>query len=82
MDTPLPLRRLRRILSAFGVEEDESRGKGSHTLFYKEFDDGRVSYPVPTNKNPVLLCNIRGCPRKFRLTPDHGVSDRDFYDAG
>jgi hypothetical protein len=82
VDRPLPLKRLRRILRSFDVEEDESRGKGSHTLFYKTFPDGTYTYPVPTHKDPVLVCYVKGCWRRFRLTPEHGVSDKDFYNAG
>ena len=42
---------LRRILRRYGVEEDSSRGKKSHTLFFKQFDDGEFTYligcPIP-----------------------------------
>lgn len=80
MDRPLPLKRLRRILKAFDVQEDPSRGKGSHTYFFKVIDDAEAGYPVPTNKNPVLICYIQGVRRKFKLTPNDGVSDKEFYD--
>ena len=81
MDRPLPLRRLRRILRTFDVNEDPSRGKGSHTLFYKQFPEGEFTYPVPTSNDPILVCYVKGCRRKFRLMPEHGVSDDDFYGA-
>lgn len=70
MDRPLPLKRLRKALRHFGVSEDPSRGKGSHTLFYKAFPEGVFTYPVPTDKDPVLVCYVKGCRRRFRLTPD------------
>jgi hypothetical protein len=79
MDRPLKLRELRRILSRYGVFEDSSRGKGSHTVFYRRFPDGLFSYPVPTTRDPVLVCYVKGCRKKFRLTPEHGVSDEEFY---
>jgi len=82
VDRPLPLKRLRKILRAFGVEEDPKRGKGSHTYFFKEFADGEQGYPVPTDRNPVLVCYVQGCRKAFRLRPENGVSDKQFYGAG
>jgi hypothetical protein len=74
----LKLNDLRRILRSFGVDEDTSRGKGGHTLFYKQFEDGRYSYPIP-NKSDALPCYVKGARKKFRLLPKDGVSDEDFY---
>ncbi len=74
----LKLRDLRRILAAFGVHADESSGKGSHIKFWKEFPDGRFSYPVP-NQPEVLPCYVKGCRKKFRLLPKDGVTDDEFY---
>lgn len=81
MDRPLPLKRLRKALRHFGVSEDPSRGKGSHTLFFKRFPEGEFTYPVPTSHDPVLVCYVKGCRRRFRLTPEHGVTDAQFYAA-
>jgi len=69
---------LRRILRSFGVEELAGRGKGSHTLYWKQFDDGRFTYPVP-NRKDVLPCYVKGARKKFRLLPDDGVTDEDFF---
>ena len=74
----LKLRELRRILSSYGVSEDSSAGKGSHTKFEKKFSDGSFSYPVPKDKD-VLPCYVTGCRKKFRLTPEDGVSDDEFF---
>ena len=74
----LKLRDLRKILRSFDVNEDTSKGKGSHTLFWKVFADGRFSLPVPKNKD-VLPCYVSQARRKFRLTPEDGVTDEDFY---
>ena len=46
----LTFRELRRILRSFGVQEDESRGKGGHTLFWKDFDDGRFTFLASTSR--------------------------------
>ncbi|MHB1033496.1 MAG: hypothetical protein ACYC35_01770 [Pirellulales bacterium] len=75
----LKLNDLRRILRHFGVQEDPSRGKGSHTVFFKRFSDGVFTYPVPTADNDVKTCYVRGCRKRFRLTEEDGVSDNEFY---
>jgi hypothetical protein len=75
----LSLKQLRKILRSFNVGEDPSGGKGSHTLFYKQFTDGMFTYPVPTNNNPVLPCYVNGSRKKFRLTEADGVSDEEFF---
>jgi hypothetical protein len=80
-DHPLKLRDLRRILSRFDVQEKPERGKGSHTLFVRLVDGRVASYPIPTNKNDVPTVYVRGARKRFRPTPDDGVSDADFYDA-
>ncbi len=55
----LKLHDLRRILARFGVQCSENRGKGGHVLFWKDFPDGRFSYPVP-NRKDVLPCYVKG----------------------
>jgi hypothetical protein len=74
----LKFRDLRKILRTYGVEEDRSRGKGDHILFFKQFDDGCFSYPIPDKPN-MLPCYVSGARRKFRLTRDDGVTDEEFY---
>ena len=78
-DRLLKLKTLRKRLRAFGVQEDPSRGKGSHTMFVKIFDDGTSTYPIPTTRKDILACYVTGCRRVFRLTEEDGVSDADFY---
>ena len=78
-DRSIKLKTLRKRLLAFDVAEDASRGKGSHTLFLKTFEDGTFSYPVPTTRSDVLKCYVKGCRRAFRLTEADGVSDKQFY---
>jgi predicted RNA binding protein YcfA (HicA-like mRNA interferase family) len=80
-DRTLKLRRLIQILKAFGVNSDSKRGKGSHMIFYKRIDGATVTYPIPTSSKDVLICYIRSCRKKFKLTEDDGVSDHDFYNA-
>jgi hypothetical protein len=74
----LKLNDLRRILKSYGVNESSNRGKGGHTLFWRDFDDGRFSYPVP-NKKDVLPCYVKGARKKFRLLPEDGTPDDEFF---
>lgn len=78
-DRPLKLHDLRRILRSFGVEEDPSRGKGSHTMFFRQFPEGFQSYPVPTHGSEVLRQYVAGCRKRFRLREQDGISDGEFY---
>jgi hypothetical protein len=79
-DRTIKLRRLRQILKSFGVQWNPGKGKGSHGSFIKAMEGGVFSYPVPDEKD-VLVCYVRGCRKKFKLTAEDGVSDQDFYDA-
>jgi len=45
----------------------------------KKVANGVLTYPVPTKHEPVLICYVKGCRRKFKLTPADGISDKEFY---
>lgn len=75
----LTLKELRRILRSFGVAEDPSRGKGSHTYFYKTFADGEYGYPIPTHDKDVANVYVMGIRKRLRLTESDGVTDADFF---
>ena len=77
----LTLKQLRKKLAEFGVSEDPSGGKGSHTVFWKTFSDGTYTYPVPTTRKDVLPCYVKGCRRRFKLMPEDGISDEEFFDG-
>lgn len=79
---PYPLKKLRRILTSFDVWEDPSRGKGSHTLFFRKVDDAVFSYPIPTHKKEINDSYVRGIRRKLKLDEENGVSDDDFFSRG
>lgn len=76
---PFQLRKLRRILTSFEAWEDTSRGRGSHTMFFRKIDGVVFSYPVPTHKPELNDCYVRGVRKKLKLTPKDGVSDSDFF---
>ncbi len=65
-------------MRGYGVDWDASHGKGSHGSFWKMIGGSYFSYPVPHEKD-VLVCYVRGCRKKFKLTAEDGVADRDFY---
>ena len=76
----MKLRDLRKALKRYGVWEDASRGDGSHTMFFRRIGNGVYSYPVPTHGSDlVLVCYVKGCRKKFKLTASDGVSDKAFY---
>lgn len=78
-DRPLKLRELKKILAKFGITEDKSRGKGSHTVFIKETDDGKVIYTIPTSKKDIGKPYIKGIRRAFGLRKEDGCDDQEFY---
>jgi len=79
MDRTLKFNVLKAILSRYGVEWNPGRGKGSHGSFQKLMNGGVYSYPIPRHSKDVLQCYVRGVRKKFKLTPDDGVSDAAFY---
>jgi hypothetical protein len=53
-------------------------------MFFREIDDSTFSYPVPKEKkkDEVKDCYVRGVRKKFKLTPNDGVSDSEFFSRG
>jgi len=78
-DRPLKLHLLRAILRRYDVWEDPSRGKGSHTMFFRRVAGSVFSYPIPTHGDEVQRQYVRGCRKRFQLTEEYGVSDQEFY---
>ena len=74
-------RRLRRILKAFGIEEDKSRGKGSERMFVGVVEGKIVRYPTKCHGDGDIKPKgvLRAIRRTFRLTEEDGVTDRSFY---
>jgi len=80
-DRSMPLRELRRTVSRFGGWEDPSRGKGSHTMFFRIHNAGKYSYPIPTHEKDVKKRYVVGLRQRLFLTSADGVSDESFYDG-
>jgi hypothetical protein len=78
-DRAMPLRDLRRAVNKHGGWEDTSRGKGSHTMFFRKLPTGTFSYPIPTHHKEVRAQYVKGLRARLGLTADDGISDEDFY---
>jgi len=78
---PLSYRRLRKILRFYGIQEDASRGKGSHRMLIGIVEDRIVRFPTKChNENDLKpLGVIKTIRRTFKLTSADGVSDDEFY---
>ncbi len=78
---PLKYRHLRKILKRYGVLEDKTRGKGSERMFVRVIDGVVVRYPTKCHnegdEKPVPV--IEAIRRRFQLTEENGVSDKQFY---
>lgn len=77
---PVKYRDLVKILKKFGLYIDTSRGKGSERMIVKG-NPPQLTYPIPfrTENDDVKRCYIRAIRQKFKLTPEDGVSDQEFY---
>jgi predicted RNase H-like HicB family nuclease len=63
---------------------NEQRCENTQTMTlsrHRPFDGKTSTYPVP-DKQDVLPCYVKGARRKFRLIPEDGVSDDEFFGRG
>jgi len=79
VDHVISFKQIRRILKRYDIIEISSMGKGSHTVFAKKVGNGIISIPIPTDRDPPLICYIKQIRRKFNLNAADGVSDEEFY---
>lgn len=82
MDRATKYRSLLKLASRYGVYEDKKRAKGSERLWIRELPDGtRRSVPVTCHGSGYVIGVglIRAIRRRLMLTPDHGISDEEFY---
>jgi hypothetical protein len=80
-DSPMDLRQLRRAVKRYGGWEDPSKGKGSHTMFFRVRYGGTFSYPIPTHDKEVKKHYVKGLRERLGLTASDGVPDADFYNS-
>lgn len=81
MKKPLKYRELRKRLKRYGVGEDSRRGKGSERMLRGLVDGRLVSFTTRChnegNEKDVRVIEV--IRRMFHLTPEHGVTDEEFY---
>ncbi|HEX4794884.1 MAG TPA: hypothetical protein VH370_13880 [Humisphaera sp.] len=77
----MKLSALRRAVTKYGGWEDSSRGKGSHTMFFRQRATGIYSYPVPTHSQTVHKRYTKGLRERLGLTQEDGVLDDEFYNS-
>lgn len=80
-DRTLKYRDLLKRLKLFGVEENKKRGKGSERMLTRMIGGRILSTPTKCHsegdqKPRAVIAAIR---RRLELTPEHGVTDAQFY---
>jgi len=80
-DRVLPRRKLVSILRRFGVDELMPSGGSSHRQLVRIIEGKKVPYTLPfrgdsADVRPSVIKSIRA---RFRLGPEYGVSDEEFY---
>lgn len=81
MDKDMDLRQLRRAVRRYGGWEDSSRGKGSHTMFFRIRNGQEYSYPIPTHDKQVRKHYVKGLRERLGLAATDGIADEDFYNS-
>ena len=78
MGRPLKLKAFRRILKRYSISMRQSK-KSTHHILTKTISGKKRIYGVAVKKGEILPVYIDGVRKAFDLTPERGVSDRDFY---
>jgi hypothetical protein len=83
-EKPVRYRTLRKILASFGIQEEKGRGKGSERMFAGVVEGRIVRMPTKCHNESDMKPKgvIKALRRRFRLTEDDGVTDKDFYARG
>ncbi len=78
----LKFRVVRKIFANFGVQATRSQSAGHrHKRHWLFLGPGGVRYPMPAHgeNEDVFRTYIEAARRAFRLTPEDGVSEEEFY---
>jgi len=78
MGRPLKLKAFVRILKRFGIAMKQGK-KSTHRILTKTIDGEKRIYTIAIKKGEILPVYVDGVRKAFDLTPEHGVSDEDFY---
>lgn len=74
----MKFRHLKRVLSKYGIEWDERRGKGSHGVFRGPTYSSKLNkvYPIPKDQQKeTSTIYINPLRRTFELTEEYGIAD-------
>ena len=79
----MPERRIKKraldaILLRYGIEWDTRQGKGSHGCYVGVIQGRKQKFPLPRAQE-VPIQYMRSLRRKFKLLPEHGIADEEFY---
>lgn len=82
-DRPLKYRQMLKAVRRYGINEDKSRGKGSHRMLIGVVAGSIRKFPIVCHNegDELAAAYIRAIRRRFDLTPDKGVSDSQFYNC-
>jgi hypothetical protein len=75
-------RDLKRVFASFGISTSEGKSSGHKRKRHPMLmDSAGNKYPIPARRDgdDIPRTYIEGARRKFRLTPEYGISDEDFY---
>ncbi len=78
----MKFRALRKKLAQYDIAWDESLGKGSHGVFVGLTLRTRIRrvFPLPASQQKdVSQPYLKSLRRKFELTPDDDISDKEFF---
>ena len=79
MGSDIPWHDFVRKFRAYGVSITKAKG-APHYKMTKVIDGKTYIYPVPRKGGQrVRGIYVQKARKRFRLTPEHGVSDEEFY---
>ena len=81
MPSPIPFHQFKRYFTRYGVKFINPRGGGSHHGMRRIVDGGLLLHRIPVHKNEVKYVYLKQARRAMNLTPEHGVTDEEFYDV-
>ena len=75
-------RDVKRVFASFGISTSEGKSSGHRRKRHPMLmDSAGNKYPIPARREgeDIPRTYIEGARRKFHLTPEHGISDKEFY---
>ena len=78
----MKFRKLKKKMAEYDISWDGAIGKGSHGAFVgrSHKTKARQTHVLPKSQQDEVHSNYIGPLRRaFELTPEHGVSDKEFF---